>query len=192
MPRPIQPSDRSCSTALLCRWDGPWRLDRRWLSDERWRVCSLLRWLTDSCDYAQGGFRIHRFQPNCRRGPPPKPAGALDELASYRGLGSTLIANISDALHSHSVSPPGFHIYFYAELIAGQNRAPKAGTLDAGKHHQFLITILYFSQQQRATGLCDGFNDQHAGHDWQIGKMSGKKGLVDSYVFDCHNALFGL
>src|SRR6266567_1139038 len=75
-----------------------------------------------------------------------RPAGALDELASYCGLGSTLIANISDALHSHSVSPPGFHIYFYAELIAGQNRAPKAGTLDAGKHHQLLITILHFSQ----------------------------------------------
>src|SRR2546427_11430385 len=75
MPRPIQPSDRSYSTALLCRWDEPWRLDRRWLSDERWRVCSLLGWLTDSCDYAQGGVRIRRVQPNFRGGPAPKPPG---------------------------------------------------------------------------------------------------------------------
>jgi glutamate carboxypeptidase len=114
----------------------------------------------------------------------------LNELASHRGFSNTLIADTGNSFHANRVTPPGFHINFYAELIPGQDGPPKTGALDTGKHHQLLIAILYFGQQQGAAGLSNGFDNQHSGHDRQARKMAGKKWLIDADILDSDNALF--
>ncbi len=55
-----------------------------------------------------------------------------------------------------------------------------------------LLRFFHFRQQQRSPRLGDGLHNQNPRHDGQIGKVPGKKGLVDGHVLDGHDPLLAL
>src|SRR5271169_5601620 len=103
----------------------------------------------------------------------------VDQLAAHRRFRYALAVNLSGALHlrrNHAWHrAPSRDLYLQPQLVARAYWTPEAGPLDSGEHHQLVAPVFHFSEQQRATGLRDGLNDQHTRHDRQAGKMPGKK-----------------
>ena len=54
------------------------------------------------------------------------------------------------------------------------------------------FAVFHFGQQQRPARLGDGLHNQDSRHDGQVGKVSGKEGLVDGHILDGHDPLLAL
>ena len=65
----------------------------------------------------------------------------------------------------------------------------EASALNTREHHQLVVAILDFRQQQGAAGLSDGFDDQHARHNRQVGEVPREEWLVYRDILDRYNAL---
>ncbi len=87
---------------------------------------------------------------------------------------------------------PAFQRDFYAKLITRNYRTAKSGPLDTSEHDELAAAVLDFGEQERAASLRDGFHDQYARHDRQVGEVSGKERFVDGYILDGHNPLLAL
>ncbi len=103
------------------------------------------------------------------------------------------ILHVGDAFHADcgaaGVLAPGFYFDLDPQLVARHHWPPETGALDSCKHHEFLMPVLDFGQQQCAASLSNGFNDQNPRHDWQVWKVSCKKRLVDGDILDGNDAL---
>ena len=121
---------------------------------------------------------------------------AVDQLAGNYGFSYHLVADFRVALHLGSSQSgdgaPAFDYDFQSQLVARTHRPSELRALDAGEDHDLVVAILDFVQQKRPAGLRDGFDDQHAGHDRQTGKVSGEEWLVDRDIFHRDDALFPL
>ncbi len=86
---------------------------------------------------------------------------------------------------------PSLDFHFDPQLVAGTHRAAKFCPLDAREHHYLIVTIFHFREQQRASGLRNGFDDEDAGHDRQAGEMAIEERFVNRDVLNRYDALFG-
>ena len=127
---------------------------------------------------------------------PAAPAGGLHQLAADDGFGHTLGADVDNSFHADGdharPRPPALQLYFDAELVAGHHRAAEFSPLDPGEHDEFVLPFFHFRQQQCPARLGDGFHDQHARHDGQVGKVPGEEGFVDGHILDGHDPLLAL
>jgi hypothetical protein len=116
------------------------------------------------------------------------PARTIDELAGNDCLGYLLVAYESVALHlggGHSrYGTPTRNRDFHAQLVSGTDRLAKLRALDAGEDHHFFAAILNFGEEESATRLCDGLDDENSRHDRKAGKVSHEKRFVDGDVLD--------
>lgn len=61
--------------------------------------------------------------------------------------------------------------------------------LRAGKNHEFLLPVGHLGEQERTSGLRDGLDDQHPGHDGNAGEVAGKERFIDGDILDGYDAL---
>src|SRR5262245_31207544 len=78
-----------------------------------------------------------------------------------------------------------------AQLVAGHNRTAELCVLDGYQEHQLFVAILDAFEDEDAGCLRHRFNDEDAGHDGKIRKMSAKKRLVGGHVLDADDTLGG-
>src|SRR5947209_2017059 len=121
------------------------------------------------------------------------PARTIDELARYDRLGHLLVAYESVALHlggGHSWhGAPTRNRHFHAQLVSGADRLAKLRALDAGEDHHLFAAILNFGEEESATRLCDGLDDENSRHDRKAGKVSHEKRFIDGDVLDGNDPL---
>src|ERR1700733_11721114 len=148
-----------------CRWGGSARLRRQL----QWGGCSLC-----GLDLCFGFF-----------------GDAVDHLAHDGGVADVFAVDGYAAPHLYDAGTPVEDGNFDAELVAGGDGPTEAGVFDAGEANELGSAVGDLGEQERAAGLCDGFDHEDAGHDGVVGEVAGEVGFVDRDVFQGDDALAG-